>query len=358
MVGSMISTAIAIGDELNLFHRLYECEKPVTSQQFADKTGLNERWIREWLLAMGGATLVDVYAPEGHTEGDDPKFSLPESSAVYLCAFKDSFGENSNVGFFRLVTTLARRLHPIVECFSTGGGLSYDGEDPHGDIAKGLRHGHAKTFLTVLVPELIPRFDRRMPEFKLIKKLESGIRVADVGCGCGDSTMAMAAAFPKSEFHCFELSTFALTEISKNIRSSGLSNVFVHDVAKDPMGAGAHVANFDFAFSYDLIHDCAHPGDVIAAVRKGLRPGAAWFVVDIQCQCSATQQMKNGYDLYLFSLLLCMPSGLNEKGGMGLGTAGLRPSVADKLFKDHGFSSVVPWLEPDVSNNQLFAVLV
>jgi hypothetical protein len=44
MVGSMVSTAIAIGDELNLFHKLYECTSPVTSQQFADKTGLNERW--------------------------------------------------------------------------------------------------------------------------------------------------------------------------------------------------------------------------------------------------------------------------------------------------------------------------
>jgi hypothetical protein len=44
MVGSMVSTAIAIGDELNLFHALYECEKPVTSREFAAKTGLDERW--------------------------------------------------------------------------------------------------------------------------------------------------------------------------------------------------------------------------------------------------------------------------------------------------------------------------
>jgi hypothetical protein len=54
----------------------------------------------------------------------------------------------------------------------TGGGLSYDGEDPHGDIAKGLRHGHAKTFLSVLVPELIPRFDRRMPVSAVVLVLE------------------------------------------------------------------------------------------------------------------------------------------------------------------------------------------
>jgi tRNA G46 methylase TrmB len=36
------------------------------------------------------------------------------------------------------------------------------------------------------------------------EKLEAGVRVADVGCGKGASTLLMAKAFPKSRFFGFD----------------------------------------------------------------------------------------------------------------------------------------------------------
>lgn len=46
--GAVVSGMIYLGDRLGLYRAL-QGAGPVTSEELARKTGLHERWVREWL---------------------------------------------------------------------------------------------------------------------------------------------------------------------------------------------------------------------------------------------------------------------------------------------------------------------
>ena len=72
--GAMTSAMIYLGDNLGLYRALAGGD-PVTSTELAKKTGLHERWLREWLYQQGASGVLD-YEGEG-------RFSLsPEGEAV------------------------------------------------------------------------------------------------------------------------------------------------------------------------------------------------------------------------------------------------------------------------------------
>src|SRR5882724_4619924 len=61
-MGGAFTMALAyIGDRLGIF-RTMDGAGPLTSQELADKSGLNERYIREWLNAMTTAEYIDYDA--------------------------------------------------------------------------------------------------------------------------------------------------------------------------------------------------------------------------------------------------------------------------------------------------------
>ena len=88
--GEMVSLLIHLGDRLGLFATLADAG-PMTSDQVAASTGLNERLLREWLLAMGAARILTV--------GDGPTFELPPEGAAVLADEENSIA--FAVGAFR-----------------------------------------------------------------------------------------------------------------------------------------------------------------------------------------------------------------------------------------------------------------
>src|SRR5258708_4281983 len=77
IVGDIASTVPAarcfIGDRLGLFKAMAGAG-PLTVEQLAQKTGLSERYIREWLSAMVAGRYVE-YAPELHTHTLTPEYA-------------------------------------------------------------------------------------------------------------------------------------------------------------------------------------------------------------------------------------------------------------------------------------------
>jgi len=316
--GAVISGMIYLGDRMGLYRALQEVGT-VTSEEFAQKTGLHERWIREWLQGQAAAGLIE-YKGEG-------RFALAPEMAPVLAE------ENSPMflagGFCALPQQMAV-LERLPESFKSGLGLRYDALGPEG--ARGVERLLAPWFRTQLVPVALPKLDGVVP------KLEAGAKVADVGCGAGVALIEMTKAYPRSAFHGYDISKYALTRANENKARAGVRNVTFHDANGDALPGDT---SFDFITTFDCIHDMANPGAVIRAIRQALKPDGTWLIADIHGKPTFEENLAANpltALMYGFSVLCCMSSALSEPGGAGLGTLGFHEGVARAMTADAGFS--------------------
>jgi hypothetical protein len=59
LAGALVSGMIHLGDRMGLLRALNGAG-PLTSEELARKTGLNERWVREWLYQQAAANVLGV----------------------------------------------------------------------------------------------------------------------------------------------------------------------------------------------------------------------------------------------------------------------------------------------------------
>jgi 2-polyprenyl-3-methyl-5-hydroxy-6-metoxy-1,4-benzoquinol methylase len=195
----------------------------------------------------------------------------------------------------------------------------------------------------------------------LIERLESGINVADIGCGYGASTISMAKNFPKSKFYAFESSESALNAIRHAVRQNQLDNVVVCDVSERTVADGPDTSSngnnneqqlrqilssklsdtcFDFVYAHDVLHDMTNPRRLIQDVKKRLEPNhGCWFIVDINCKATIEENINQpkAAMLYAFSCLLCLSNSTSTPDGEGLGTCGFPPTLAKEWMMNAGF---------------------
>jgi SAM-dependent methyltransferase len=319
--GAMTSSMIYLGDRLGLYDALAD-GSPVDSAGLAERTGLDERWLREWLYQQGAAGVLE-YA--------DGRFALsPEGRAVLADESHPAFG----AGFFSHLPESMAVAEQLPESFRTGRGLPYDALGPGG--ARGVERGLAPWFRALLVPMVLPQIDG------VVAKLESGVRVADVGCGAGVALLEMAKAFPKSEFHGWDISKHALERAEQNCAEAGVSNAHFHDAATDPLPDDGGMA---FVTTFDCLHDMAHPDVVTKAIRGCIAPDGLWLIADIKSRASYEENLEHNpmaAMMYGTSVMSCMSSALSEPDGMGLGTLGLHPELAERMTRDAGFTRFEP----------------
>ena len=86
--GAVTSGMVHLGDRLGLYRALAAAEAPLASIELAERTGLDERWVREWAYNQAAAKLIDAEGPDGHE-----RFSLsPEAVAVLADEDSPAFG--------------------------------------------------------------------------------------------------------------------------------------------------------------------------------------------------------------------------------------------------------------------------
>jgi 2-polyprenyl-3-methyl-5-hydroxy-6-metoxy-1,4-benzoquinol methylase len=316
--GAVTAGMIYLGDRLGLYHVL-QSTGPLTSAELAHQTGLHERWLREWLEGQATAGLLD-YTGDG-------RFELSPETALVLA------NENSPAflagGFCALPHQMAV-LERLPESFRTGLGLPYDAFGPEG--ARGVERLLGPWFRTHLVSKALPKLDGVVP------KLEAGAKVADVGCGAGAALIEMAKAYPRSEFHGYDISKYALARAEENKAKAGVQNVTFHDANGDTLPGDR---NFDFISTFDCLHDMANPGLVIQAIYKALKRDGNWLIADIHSFPTFEENLANNPlapMLYGFSVLCCMSSALSEPNGAGLGTLGFTEPVAHRMVSEAGFT--------------------
>jgi SAM-dependent methyltransferase len=314
--GEMVSLMIHIGDRLGLYRAL-DGAGPTTARQLAEKTGLQERWLLEWLRGQAAARLLNYHEPD--------QFELTPVGAAVLA---DETGSLAFAAGAFAGQTPPETVDKLIEAFKTGIGLSYE------DLGPNAAHRTERMLgpwtRQELVPNILPALDG------VVAKLQAGAVAADVGCGGGVALMAMAAAFPNSTFHGYDPSNHAIERCQAKVEELGLKNVELHVAGGESL---PQTPTFDFLITFDCIHDMTRPGDVIGAIRQAMKPDGTWLIKDIRSAPDFKENMRNPLlaMFYGFSVSACMSSALSEPDGAGLGTLGFNPEVAEKMVTEAGF---------------------
>ncbi len=315
--GEMVSLLIHLGDRLGLFRAL-EGAGPLGAAELAARTGCHERWLLEWLRGCAAARLLDT------AEGD--RFELSALQAAVLVDEQGSLFFATGAFDGPIDRVVVDRLG---EAFRTGIGLSYQELGPC--AAHRTERMLGPWTRIALVPKILPALDG------VIDKLERGAAVADVGCGAGVAILAMAERFPNSTFHGIDPSRHAIDRAEAKSLAAGLRNVVWQCARGEEVPAQP---TFDFVITFDCLHDMTRPDRVIGALRRALHHDGTWLIKDIRSSPRWKDNLKNPLlaMFYGFSISACMSSALSEPDGLGLGTLGFNPEVAERMVRAGGFT--------------------
>jgi SAM-dependent methyltransferase len=326
-----LNLMLSIGHRTGLFDAIAGMP-PATSAEIAEKAGLQERYVREWLGAMTVSRIVEH-------DAEASTYFLPLEHASLIT--RDA--PNGNLAVFaQYIPLLGTVEDEVVRCFREGGGVPYE---RFGRFHEVMAEDSGQTVIPVLIDHILPLVPG------LVGRLEAGIRVLDVGCGRGKAINLMTRTFPNSRFVGYDLSEEAITFARREAVVQRSRNVdFVTRDLSD-FDKTAEPSAFDFVTSFDAVHDQARPLAVLRGIRRTLAPDGVYLAQDIKGSSHHHGDLDHpiGPLLYTISCMHCMTVSLAQ-GGEGLGAMWGREKALD-YFRKAGFSDVrVHELSHDIQN--------
>ncbi|WP_313695820.1 class I SAM-dependent methyltransferase [Halorarum halobium] len=306
---------VVIGDELGLYGMLADAG-PLTSAGLAEETDTAERYVREWLRSQAAGGYV-TYDPE------TDRYSLtPEQTALLADETSPAF----MVDNFRVALSAATIEPRLAEAFRTGEGVGWHEHDE--DLFHAIEHSWRPQYAANLVDEWIPALDG------VEATLETGGRVADVGCGHGASTILMAEAYPESTFVGVDTHEPSIAAARRRAEEAGVADRVRFEAAAAKSYDGAR---YDFVATFDAFHDMGDPVDVAAHVRDTLADDGTWMIVELFANDRVEDNLNPmGRAAYSISTLICTPCALDQEAehvlGAQAGEAGIGEAVTDGGF--------------------------
>jgi Methyltransferase domain len=316
--GAMSVPTARIGFRLGLFDEL--AKSPATAAELAERAGgLHERYVREWCLAQcaNGYVTYDAVNDGFSVSPEQAMVFTVQDSPVYLR------------GAFELVAAMIEAEAKVEHCFRHGTGVRWG--DSAGCLFCATGMFFRPGYVNNIVQNWIPALDGAEA------KLNSGAKVADVGCGVGFSTLLMAEAYPASSFTGYDFHEPSIIEARSHAAEHGLEGRVKFEVAsaKDIAERG-----FDLITMYDCLHDMGDPAGCAGHMRRILAPGGSWMIVEpIAGNNPADNFNPVGRLYYNASTMICVPTSLDQEVGAGLGAQAGEARLTE-VIKGGGFASV------------------
>ena len=286
-----------IGDRLGIFRALADGE-PVTPAQLAERSGLDERYLREWLGSMTTAEYVEHDAARG-------TYRLPPEHALPLADEDFPFFTG---GFLQMIVPTVSVAPQVAEAFRTGKGVTQDQYLP--DMYEAIERGTAPWYKHHLVQTWLPELTG------VPAKLEAGGTVLDVGCGRGLAAITIAKAFPKARVSGYDIHPGSIEGAREHAEAEGVGDRVTFEVAD---GAELPEDRFDLVTTFDVVHDSVDPVGLMRSIRGSLREDGTYLMLEMNASGDVEENRNPlGRFLYNVSTLYCMTTSLAH-GGAGIG---------------------------------------
>jgi 2-polyprenyl-3-methyl-5-hydroxy-6-metoxy-1,4-benzoquinol methylase len=310
--GATLSTSMAVvGDKLGLYKAVAK-HGPLDSQKLASITGTHERYVRDWLVnqAAGGYLMYD--------QKSDTYSMTPEQTALLA----DEGSPYFVAGGFQLFSSALRAEPRVLQNLRSGEGMFWTEHDP------GLFEGTERFFRPGYEQNLVKSW---IPALEGIEaQLKSGVRVADIGCGHGASTIIMAKAYPKSRFWGFDFHDASIARARQAAEEAGVSD----RVRFERVGATEFPGESYALITYfDCLHDLPAPVESIRQARSAITPDGAVLIVEPMATEDVAGNLNPIGRIYsAASVYVCMPNAV-AGGGVPLGTLASEKSLREVVNK-------------------------
>jgi 2-polyprenyl-3-methyl-5-hydroxy-6-metoxy-1,4-benzoquinol methylase len=298
MGAALNGVLVMIGSELGLWEAMAGAGA-LSSRELSERTGVRERYVREWLAAQAASGYVEYDALAD-------AFTLPPEQAMALADEDSPF---FILGGYHLISASYKDRETVAQRFRVGEGIGWYEHDP--ELFLGAERFFRPGYRAHLVPEWIPALEG------VEDKLRDGGMVADVGCGHGVSTILMAQAYPRATVHGFDFHAASIDRARELAGSEGPLGNISFDVAsaKDFGGGG-----YDLVCFFDCLHDMGDPVGALRHARETIDHDGTVMLVEPFASDSLSENLNPvGRVYYAASTLVCTPSSLSQEVGLGLG---------------------------------------
>lgn len=322
-LGTFDVFAIYVGDRLGYYGILGE-KGPMTTGELAAAAGTEERYTREWLEQQ--AVSGFVYVAEMSDDGLARRFAIPDE---YLSVLSDPLSLSYLAPLARMLAAAGAKLPAVVEAHRNGGGVSWD--DFGTDMRESQGDMNRPFFVNALAQELAG-----VPD--LARRLDSGARIADIGCGFGWSAIGLATHYDSITVDGYDLDEPSIDMARRHAEEAGVADrVAFHAIdAGDPSVDGA----YDVVAAFECIHDLPDPVSALRTMRR-IAADDGYVVVMDEKVLEAFDPDADEVELlmYGFSNFICLPDGMAHLHSRGTGTV-MRPDVLRGYAREAGFDDI------------------
>lgn len=324
VLGQIDAWSIYVGDKLGMYDAL--ADGPMTRDDLVSQTGTHWRYVTEWLEQQVTTGILEVDDPTADHESR--LYSLPFAHREVLTD-RDSLSYLTP--FVRLVTAGGLQLEAILDVYRQGGGVGWERYGP--DMRTGQAEMNRPWFMNALGTEWFPSAPGLHETLQ-----RADARVADIGCGEGWSSIAIAKAYPGLTVDGYDIDEASMVAAREHAREAGVADRvrFHHIDGSAASGDG----RYDVVTLFECVHDMAHPVPVLETARRLVKPDGHVVVMD-EAVGDAFGERTDEVErlMYGFSLFVCLPDGMSHEGSVGTGTV-MRPSQLEEYAQAAGFSGI------------------
>jgi 2-polyprenyl-3-methyl-5-hydroxy-6-metoxy-1,4-benzoquinol methylase len=322
-IGALELYTVYLGERLGLYKALGE-DGPATSSELAERTGTVERYIREWLEHHAASGLLEV---DNLLAGPlARRYKLATGHAAVL-ADADNLHYQACRGID--IVRAGRQLPHLVEAFRAGGAPPALPWGPEGSADEN-RAVYLNRLGRHWLPA-IPDVDQRLAS-------DPPARIADVACGTGWSSIAMAKAYTLVSVDGSDIDPDAIAAARRNAEEVGVADRVTFSVTdpSNPAGSG----RYDLVTIFDALHDMSRPVDVLRAMRTMLGPRGAVIIADefVEAEFCAPASDRERYH-YGWSVVSCLPGAMGDPLTAATGAV-MRPATLARYAQESGFREV------------------